>query len=764
MSFDIIAENIFDKGNRITALFADEGDVWLIFAAGLILGGAVCLVIRNLVFRGKLESLRASIREENDREREEIHRAINNQKRFIANMSHEIRTPINTIIGLNEMNLRQEELNDEVAENCHNIGQASKMLLAIINDILDFSKIESGKMDIIPENYKVADMLSETVNMNISKIEAKNLNFELNVPPDMPVELCGDMVRIKQILINIFTNAVKYTEKGLITLSLRFERKSEEEIILVASVSDTGKGMRPESMVHLFDAFQRVDEKDNRYIEGTGLGLAITKQLTELMGGTIAVDSIYKKGSVFTVRIPQKVTDNTPIGPIAEALKNKTTVHAGYKARFAAPDASVLVVDDNRLNLMVAVKLLKDTRMRVDTAESGQEALELTGKNYYNVILMDHQMPGMGGPETLNAIRDQEEGFCRDVPVVALTANAGSDMEGYYKRLGFQGYIVKPINSALLESTILGFLPGDLADIYEMESGKELDVDVAAHIRKPCVITVESFCDISPELGRDLDISTIPVYIQTPNGRYLDRTEIFTDNLWDKATGSFKSFEIEIPSEKDYEKFFARMLQDYENVIHIAPIAGDVGCYRVASNVAKSFGHVYVVDSGNFYLGQGLVACKLAGMVRDGIPVGEVVDAAERISRRVSTYYIQRELGKGDDISPFRMQLARIMDVLNIRIYGKSTNGSIKMGCIHSGSGNRFFLKFIRKVLGSRFNIDKNTVIYTYVGISPEVRRGHIREIERILGKCRVYEAEGGSGVISLGGQSLIGLVVMEKE
>lgn len=300
-----------------------------------------------------------------EKQKEEIERIARSKDAFFANMSHEIRTPVNTIIGLNEMILR-EDISDEIAENAINIQNAGKMLLTTINDILDLSKLESGKLEIMPRQYVISTMFSDLVNLIWIRAHQKNLEFKVDIDPGIPSMLYGDEMRIKQVVSNMLTNAVKYTEAGAVTLIAKSERVAPDVILLRISVEDTGKGIRKDSLSDLFSSFKRVDETENRNIEGTGLGLTISRQLMEMMGGTISVDSVYHRGSVFTIELRQKIVNSRPIGVINFAAQKQPGQRKKYKQSFTAPDARVLVVDDNTMNLMVAVKLLRDTKVKVD--------------------------------------------------------------------------------------------------------------------------------------------------------------------------------------------------------------------------------------------------------------------------------------------------------------------------------------------------------------------------------------------------------------
>mgnify|MGYP001069983609 FL=1 len=325
------------------------------------------------------------------------------------------------------------------------------MLLTLINDILDLSKIKSGKMEIVNVSYETGALFSEIVNMIWIKAREKGLEFRLQVDPSIPSMLCGDEVRIKQVLINLLNNAIKYTSVGTVTLSIRCERLMLNRVRVWYSVEDTGQGVKKENIPYIFNAFKRVNEEKNRHIEGTGLGLSIVQQLVELMGGEISVNSVYTKGSTFVVTLEQDIVNSRELGTFT--LASRSRVHEGeqYHQSFEAPDAHILVVDDNEMNLKVVHKLLKETKVQIDTAESGAECLRLTQYQHYDTILMDHLMPEMDGIECLHALRTQPGGLCQDVPVIALTANAGSNNQLLYRKEGFAGYLAKPVSGALLE-------------------------------------------------------------------------------------------------------------------------------------------------------------------------------------------------------------------------------------------------------------------------------------------------------------------------
>ncbi len=380
------------------------------------------------------------------------------KSQFLSNMSHEIRTPINAILGMDEMILRETK-NEAIFEYAENIRMAGDNLLGIINDILDFSKIESGKLAIIPVEYALSSVLNDLVNMIRKRAEDKGLSFAVNTPADLPNLLYGDEIRLKQVVTNILTNAVKYTERGFVYLSVDYRKKDEHTILLQMSVKDSGIGIKEEDLQKLFTAFERIEEKRNRTIEGTGLGMNITQNLLNLMGSTLNVRSVYGKGSVFSFELEQKVMDWEPMGNLDEAYHRSFARRKEYSKKFTAPDAWILVVDDTPMNLIVVKGLLKQTKIQIDTADSGQECLKMAAKKKYDLIFLDHRMPEMDGIETLQHINALEVNPNQDTPMISLTANAVSGAREEYLAAGFRDYLTKPIDGHQLETMILKYLP-----------------------------------------------------------------------------------------------------------------------------------------------------------------------------------------------------------------------------------------------------------------------------------------------------------------
>lgn len=696
-----------------------------------VVAGLTCgmLLFQNAIYRSANRTAR-----QQKQEIEELNQA---QNRFFSSMSHEIRTPINTIIGLNEMILR-ETTSDEIAADARDIQTASKMLLALINDILDMSKIESGKMDIVPVSYHVGDMLSEIVNMIWVRAKEKGLEFHIDVDQKMPSRLLGDEVRIKQILINVLNNAVKYTTEGSVTLSIQCRRQEHGCAQIVYSVADTGMGIKKENMPYLFSAFKRVDEEKNRHIEGTGLGLSIVKQLVELMGGDISVNSVYTKGTTFIVTIPQEIVSEEAIGDMDIEARHAMNARKRYKRSFEAPKARILIVDDNEANLMVEEKLLRDTKVQTDTAGSGAQCLQKTLKNRYDVILMDHLMPEMDGIVCLHEIRTQAGGLNQETPVVVLTANAGGENRKLYKREGFDGYLMKPVTGGQLEAELLNHLPEELVTLADrQDSFGVVQAPFVERTKKKMflLISTDSVSDLPEDMTDGARVAVMPYRVVTEGGEFIDGQETGTDGVLSYIRSGRRAHS-ESPSVAEYEAFFAEQLTKAQCVIHLT-MSGKVSKgYENAMEASGSFDNVEVIDTGHLSSGMGFIVLQAAKYAASGMSQEAVIAKIQRLRSLVRTSFIVDDteyLLRAGRISPRINTICKAFMVHPVLVL---KNSKMIVGAIKIGTQRAVWKKYVESVLGDAGRIDKRLLFITHAGLAHE----ELQEIEKTVRKKISFE------------------------
>ncbi len=487
---------------------------------------------------------------------------------FLANMSHEIRTPINAVLGMNEMILRECD-DPNIEAYSESIRSAGNMLLGLVNNILDFSKIEAGKMEIHPINYDLASVVNDLVNMIQMKVDDKGLLLELDIDKTTPKALCGDEIRIKQVITNILTNAVKYTEEGTITFRLGYDKIEEDpsHVMLNIAVEDTGIGIKQEDIKRLFEKFDRIEEKRNRNIEGTGLGMNITQKLLEMMGSTLEVESTYGEGSRFFFSLKQRVNRWEELKDYQSAYKRISGQRNAYKEKFTAPEAEVLVMDDNPMNLMVFKSLLKKTKVKIDTADDGDAGLTLSLDKKYDVIFFDHMMPGKDGIETLKEMRSQLNNPNLNTPSVCLTANAISGARETYIEAGFDDYLTKPIDYEKLEEMLLLYLPKDKVSIVtDQDTAEEEESDEE---------TKELLSILTPDLGIDVrngiqNSGSLDAYMPLLKIFYesMDENADVIQGLYDE--GDIKNYTIKVHALKSSARLigaaeFGKMAQSLEN-------------------------------------------------------------------------------------------------------------------------------------------------------------------------------------------------------
>ena len=739
-----------------TVRSAYVGSYISIVFVGLMLSLIVGFEIRVL----KRETERSN---EKSRKIEELNQS---QNRFFSSMSHEIRTPINTIIGLNEMILR-EDISDEVAENARNIQSASGILLSLINDILDMSKMESGRMEIVPVMYDVGKMLSDIVNMISVTAEKKDLAFSVEVDPTMPAQLISDEVRIKQILINLLNNAVKYTKAGSVSLSVHCRKTGSNTALVTYSVEDTGIGIRKENIPHLFDAFKRVDERKNRYIEGTGLGLSIVRQLVDLLGGQISVNSIYTQGSTFAVSIEQETAGDQEIGIFSVERFHGSGGRAEYGERFEAPKAHVLIVDDNTTNLLVAEKLLRRTRVQTETAESGEQCLKMTLQTHYDLILMDHMMPGMDGVECLHAVREQTGGLCRETPMIVLTANAGSEDQALYRREGFDAYLLKPVDAALLEETMLNLLPPVLVKRKGTSAASYVSGEPMRAVKRklPLIITTDSVADLPHELTESLNIPIMPFKIYTEHGVFDDGLETDGDVLLRAVREENMNARSECPSVEEYEAFFAEQLSRAQNIIHISISKRLSGGFASASEAALAFYNVHVLDSAHLSSGIGLMVLEAVERIKEEpfVTADEVCEECEKLKKQIQTSFVIENTDALRRSGRLSERMSRFCTAFMIHPMLVMRDGNMTVADIFLGSLTQARRSYIKKILRAPESIETDTLFITYAGMrldEIERIRDYVQEIVRF---DKVYLQKASPAISANSGEGTFGLLFKRK-
>lgn len=682
----------------------------------VILVGLICCVMVWFVeWLFVIENRRA--REETQKF-EELNKS---QNRFFSSMSHEIRTPINSILGLNEIILRQEDASDEIKRDAANIQGAGNMLLALVNDILDLSKIEAGKMDIVPVNYSVGTLVSEIVNMMWLRAEQKGLEFNVEIDPAIPQELFGDEMRIKQVLVNLLNNAVKYTREGSVTLHMEEEDIREDSVHILFAVSDTGMGIKQDALPHIFNAFQRVDEDKTTKIEGTGLGLSIVKQLVDLMDGEITVSSVYMQGSTFTVSLWQRVSNPMPVGEIDLAGNVGVNTGRNYEVSFTAPEARLLIVDDNEMNLEVEKKLLRGTQMIIDTADSGEEALSMTTSIRYDIILMDHLMPGMSGIECMQRIRKQAGGRNNHVPIIVLTANAGSENRELYSSSGFDGYLIKPVSGQQMEEVILSHLPESMVTRSEKAEAIRAQMNTTrGYARKmPIAISLNSMCDLPEGMLKNLQIDTIPFKILSDGREFYDGMEADADEVL-RYMSEGKEFIAAPPSVAEFEEFFERELKRAHQIIQITLSSQISSEYVNAKEAAKAYGNVYVYDSGLNSSSMGIMALLAYHMSNQGLTPGNIIRELNDIKKHIHCSFVTNDPGVLFRRGFVGKSVYNFMQSVAMKPFMLVKDSVFRMDRVHFGDTLKAYSRYIDYALpkNSRPNLD--FVFITYAGLDEE--------------------------------------------
>lgn len=449
--FLIVANS--DLYSEVRGIFYRELVVFFVISALVVVLGTIA--VRR--FMRQLEE-----EEELARKVEIANRSNELKTVFLSSMSHEIRTPINSVLGMNEM-IKRESGDEKIISYSKNIESAGSMLLTIVNNILDFSKLESGEIELSAMPYQTASLMNDLSAYLRERVKEKGLKAEVDISGSIPSGLSGDQTRIRQIILNLISNAMKFTERGSVTFKVFGRELSLDDYLLSFVVEDTGVGIEKDELSKLFSSFEKGERSAKKHVQGVGLGLSIIKGLVDAMGGTIKVESEPLKGSAFTVELPQKISDRQPIGPAANEEARQQEENDGAKKHplFEAPEANVLAVDDNAINLSVLSCLLKRTKINIDTANGGAQAIEMTKMKKYDLIFMDHMMPSPDGIETLHIIRNDKDNPNVTTPEVVLTANAVAGAENMYLEEGFDAYLTKPVNPQKIEKLMEKMLPED---------------------------------------------------------------------------------------------------------------------------------------------------------------------------------------------------------------------------------------------------------------------------------------------------------------
>lgn len=660
---------------------------------------------------------------QNKAHQEELVRVSDSKDRFYANFSHEIRNPINAIVGLNEIILRDTKEEDTIA-NSRGIKNSGKLLLNLVNDIMDLSQIRNNSMQLVNVMYQTSDMFTELVDLIRTRAKEKELDFQVQIDPNIPATLIGDERRMIQAILNLLTNAVKYTQNGGITLNATFDAVDEENIRLVVSVADTGIGIKKENMQYLFESYAQFDRQVNGKIEGNGLGLSITKELVNLMGGDITVDSVYTKGSTFTVTALQGFSGKATVGELP-ILTGKNKVEGdGYERSFEASGARILVVDDDELNRVIIERLLRDTKVKIDMASGGERALELTAVKHYDAIYIDYMMPDMDGVDTMDAIRKQKNGLCRDSVIVALTG--ASIPEERFRNIDnrFDFTLSKPVDGRALENSLLAILPNELIE-YRKDNAIVVDNKIRAMYvnerKKKIKITVDCACDLSKQTAEEHDLDMMYLYIRTANARFLDTVEVDSNNLSGFLSDSTAQVHPDSASVEEYEKFFADELENASEIIHLS-LGSKLGTsYENAMLAAKGFDHVRVIDSGQISGGLALLAMTASQWAKDGRDVETIYKDINELKEYVDTNFVLptpdlfRQKGLiGSGFAGF-LSLFKMHPVLHIG------RGKVLVTMLMSGDTNTVIGKHVRYSMLWGNRVDKDScIVFNYAGLTAQ--------------------------------------------
>ena len=665
------------------------------------------------------------------KQKDELEKVNDAKMRFFSNMSNELRTPISNIIELNEILLR-EEISDEAKEDAVHIQKAGKMLLSYVNDILDCAKLESGKITLEYLEYDTQKMVSEIVEAVSYQAKKNGLEFVVKIDNNLPRQMIGDEKRMKQIIMNLLVNSIRTTAKGAVTLEVFGERIGGEWVKLHIQVSDTGSGVRKEELEYLFESYKKISDDHSISMDGSGIGLTICKQLVNLMGGKITVDSIFRKGTTYTVTLEQRIANPDEIGFLNTRSRSKEVIKNIYRHSFEAPEARILVVDDNEMNLMIFEKYMRYTKVQIDTVTSGAECLKSTYNKFYNIIFLDYMMPEMNGVETLAHIRKQENGMCRETPIIAMNSESIQGGEKTYLELGFTSFLEKPLMGMTLENKVLQYLPDDIVEFRrEVLNPENTIIQGNAKTKRRVLITSDSVCDISEELAGSVGVKIFYLYIKTAKGRFLDTKELASDNLSVFGDESLYDTVLDSASVEEYEEFFAEALTEAEEVIHISLGEKAGKSYHNSVSAATGFDHVHIIDSGQISCGQGILVLYASRLAKQGRSVNEIIAEVDRMKEKISTGFVTRHVenlyrkGYASDTT------RRIFGIFNLRPLIRLPHGTPKVSGFYTGDLESAYRKLVHAQLKNKKNIDTTILFVSYVGVPSRILNQLLEEIKK---------------------------------
>jgi len=679
------------------------------------------------------------------KQKKEIEQISESRNMFYTNISHELRTPITTIIGCNELIERMCE-DENILKYSENIKSASRMLLSLVNDIIDMSKIEQNRMEIIETEYNVKRLFTELVEMTKVQADKKDLALNVDIDNTIPYLLQGDEKRIKQVLINLLINAVKYTNEGSIWLEAKKDKIEDNKVTLKISVRDTGIGIKKESLNLIFDTLTRVNEKENYNIEGSGLGLAISKNLIERMGGNITVDSVYSKGTTFTVYITQDIVDKVPIRDIKDNITLNT--NHKYKQSFESKEAKILIVDDNYTNADIIKKLLEKTKMNIDIVMDSKSCLEATRKKIYNIIICDYLLPDMNGGELMKMVKNQENGLCKKASFMVATAVSSSEIKQIVNNYDFDGFLEKPIEPKILEESVYNLLPKEIID-YTDENvvTREIIFNNSQKKRKKKIcITTDSMCAISKANIEKYGIKVMYSYVITHSGRFADMREVDAEGVLTYCA-SFEGYQrnkmyLAGISLEEVEQFFAETLMDADDIIHICAadsyVTNSNSVNVIAKEAAKSFAHVHIIDANDISSSQSILTLQAARMASKGFSKDEIIEKMKEQKKKMVSRVFTRamQLEEKGEISKFKaIYYNRAEHLLMCEL----KKGRINILSHDKGEKKRSIKKYIRKLFMDNKYIDRNILYIVHVGYTVSEIEFLKNEISRYIHFTNVY-------------------------